>query len=183
MAYVLGFFAADGYMVKNKRGACFIEFLITDKELLEKIQLVMNSDHRIAVRKGKENQKDRFRLQVGSKAIYEDLLSLGMTNRKSLTLEMPNIPDRYFPDFVRGYFDGDGNVYANTYRRKNRKKQSVTLLSGFTCGSKRFLEKLHQKLKELANIQGGTLFCKRAYFGLYYSVNDSCRLYTFMYTT
>jgi len=26
MAYVLGFFAADGSMVKNKRGACFIEF-------------------------------------------------------------------------------------------------------------------------------------------------------------
>jgi hypothetical protein len=30
MAYVLGFFTADGNMLKNKRGAHFIEFNTTD---------------------------------------------------------------------------------------------------------------------------------------------------------
>jgi hypothetical protein len=34
MAYVLGFFAADGNMSKNKRGGCYIDFGITDFELL-----------------------------------------------------------------------------------------------------------------------------------------------------
>jgi hypothetical protein len=34
MAYVLGFFTADGSMIRNKRGAHFIEFQITDKNLL-----------------------------------------------------------------------------------------------------------------------------------------------------
>jgi len=38
MAYVLGFFTADGSMIRNKRGTCFIELEITDKELLEKIK-------------------------------------------------------------------------------------------------------------------------------------------------
>jgi DNA-binding transcriptional regulator WhiA len=38
MAYILGFFTADGSMFKNKRGSYFVEFEITDKELLEKIK-------------------------------------------------------------------------------------------------------------------------------------------------
>ena len=49
MAYVLGFFAADGCMIKNKRGAHFIEFHITDKNLLFAIRAAMRSNHKIAV--------------------------------------------------------------------------------------------------------------------------------------
>ena len=33
MAYVLGYFAADGCMIKNKRGAHYIEFTSIDKRL------------------------------------------------------------------------------------------------------------------------------------------------------
>ena len=50
MAYVLGFFAADGNMIKNKRGAHFIEFQITDKNLLEKIRELLGSNQKIAIR-------------------------------------------------------------------------------------------------------------------------------------
>ncbi|MEK7144930.1 MAG: hypothetical protein AAB794_03715 [Patescibacteria group bacterium] len=38
MAYVLGFFAADGYMTLNKRGAHFWSIQITDKNILEGIK-------------------------------------------------------------------------------------------------------------------------------------------------
>ena len=38
MAYVLGFFAADGSMYRTNRGTYFIEFQITDKDLLLKIR-------------------------------------------------------------------------------------------------------------------------------------------------
>lgn len=34
MAYVLGFFAADGNMIRTKRGGHFISFHITDKIVL-----------------------------------------------------------------------------------------------------------------------------------------------------
>ena len=37
MAYVLGFFAADGTMIANNRGAHFIEFHSTDKQLLKQV--------------------------------------------------------------------------------------------------------------------------------------------------
>ncbi len=34
MAYVLGYFAADGSMIQNKRGGHFIEFTSTDAVLI-----------------------------------------------------------------------------------------------------------------------------------------------------
>ena len=55
MAYVLGYFAADGAMIKNKRGAHFIEFHSTDKELIVSVRRVLHSDHKIGVRKPKED--------------------------------------------------------------------------------------------------------------------------------
>jgi intein-encoded DNA endonuclease-like protein len=181
MAYVLGFFAADGCMIKNNRGAHFIEFQITDKDLLVKIKKLPNSNNKISVRERDKKWKTAYRLQVGSRRMFYDLLSLGMTPRKSKSMKMPEVPKKYFNHFVRGYFDGDGNVYANKYQRKNREKMSVTLLAGFTCGSKIFLKELHKKLRHLAKISGGTLYDVNGYSRLYYSVNDSCRLYNFMY--
>ena len=38
MAYVLGFIAADGSLIKNKRGACFIEIQSIDKEIIYKME-------------------------------------------------------------------------------------------------------------------------------------------------
>jgi len=71
MAYVLGFFAADGSMVKNKRGAHFIDFHINDGELLDKIRLTLDSNHKISIQDGRnKNWKSCYRLQIGSKEIY-----------------------------------------------------------------------------------------------------------------
>lgn len=182
MAYVLGFFAADGSMTKNKRGACFVEFRITDKEILEKMQSAMGSDHTISVRNGNSEHKTIYRLQIGSKEMFEDLLGLGMTPQKSLTLEFPDVPEKYLQHFVRGYFDGDGNVYLYEYQRKDRKnKISRSLSSGFTCGSKVFLEQLHKNLKRFCFLRGGSLHYRSGAHRLYYSSIDSCKLYDFMY--
>jgi intein-encoded DNA endonuclease-like protein len=182
-AYVLGFFAADGSMTKNKRGAHFIEFHITDKEILEKIQLAIASSHKIAERSsGKSEHKTVYRLQIGSKAIFQDLLTLGMSPQKSLTLKFPNVPNQYLRHFVRGYFDGDGNVYFYEYQRKDRKsKVSRSLSTGFTCGSRAFLEKLQKKLQGLALLRGGSLYYHSGAYRLSYSTRDSCKLYNFMY--
>src|SRR3989344_557095 len=38
MAYVLGFFAADGSMIPHKNGGHYIEFTSTDRILLEHVQ-------------------------------------------------------------------------------------------------------------------------------------------------
>jgi len=184
MAYVLGFFTADGNMIKNKRGAHFIEFQITDKKLLKDIRKLLSSNHKITIRKrNKENKKwkNGYRLQIGSKEIFNDLLKFGLMPNKSKTINLPNIPDKYLSHFVRGYFDGDGHVSISNYIRTNRNnKKSITIVSGFTSGSKKILEELHNKLKKIAGIKGGTLCYSKGY-RLNFSVKDSLLLYKFLY--
>ena len=182
MAYVLGFFCADGNMTKNKRGACFIEFQITDGDLLKKIKTTLGSGHKIAVRERGDKFKTAYRLQIGSKTIFNDLLKLGLTPNKSKIIAFPIVPVRWMPDFVRGYFDGDGNVTISKYNRKNRKNhQSRTMLAGFTSGSEKFLVGLRKCLQKYASLGKGTLYFSSRGYRLYYSVNDAKKLYSFMY--
>jgi intein-encoded DNA endonuclease-like protein len=179
MAYVLGFFAADGCMMKNRRGTHFIEFQITDKDILVKIQKLLGSDHKIAERNLKINWKTAYRLQIGSKIIFSDLLNLGLTPRKSKTIKLPNIPDKYFRHFARGYFDGDGNVHAQ--KRRDRRSGRMIIQTHFTCGSQKFLMQFQEKLETLALAKGGNVGYYSGAYRLIFSIRDSMKLYMFMY--
>jgi len=179
MAYVLGFFAADGCMMKNKRGAHFIEFQITDKDILLKIKGLLGSNHKIAEKKLRINWKTAYRLQIGSKIIFRDLLNLGLTPRKSKTIKLPDIPDKYFNHFARGYFDGDGNVHVQ--KRQDRKSKSSIIQTHFTCGSQNFLMQLQEKLRSLALAKGGNIVYYSGAHRLRFSIKDSVKLYIFMY--
>jgi len=107
MAYVLGFFVADGNMIKNKRGAHFIAFYRTDKDIIEKIKFLLKSSHKISAKDRRiENPKWKlaYQLQIGSKEVFDDLTKLGMTPNKSLTIRMPKVPIQFLSHFLRGYF-------------------------------------------------------------------------------
>jgi len=180
MAYVLGFFAADGDMTVNKRGAHFWNIQITDEKLLISIKNILKSDHKISIRKGKGNEQDLYRLQIGSKETYNDLYNLGMRPNKTKSLVIPNVPNKYFPDFVRGYFDGDGHVWTGAIN-KERLKSHIVIQTVFTSCSNKFLEIIKEKL-ELFFIEKGVLRKgKGGYFRLVYSINGSLKLYDFMY--
>ncbi|KKT82754.1 MAG: hypothetical protein UW79_C0001G0010 [Candidatus Yanofskybacteria bacterium GW2011_GWA2_44_9] len=183
MTYVLGFFAADGNMIKNKRGAHFIAFYSTDRDILEKIKFCLGSDHKIYIRKKNlqnKNWKKAYQIQIGSKEIFKDLLRLGFMPNKSLILKMPKIPRALAPHFLRGYFDGDGHVSASEYQKKDRKHKSKIIITGLTSGSKKFLKGLWGVLKKYAVVKGGTLFYAQGH-RLCFSSNDSFGLYNFMY--
>jgi hypothetical protein len=156
MAYVLGFIIADGCVIKNKRGACFLEI------------------------SSNENYSRRYRLQIGSKKIFKNLLNLGIYPRKSKTIKLPVLPDKYFSHFLRGYFDGDGCVNICKFKRKDRKSFSYVLTSVFTSGSRNILVEIKNKLQELEVIKGGSFFYNQGY-RLSFSINDSLGLYGFMY--
>lgn len=181
MAYVLGFFTADGNMIKNKRGAHFIEFQITDKDLLMDIRRLFGSNHKVTTRKRNNNREISYRLQIGSKEIFNDLLKLGLAPNKSKTINLPKIPDKYFSHFVRGYFDGDGNVTFGYFRKSNRKNKSPVLLSRFTSGSKAILGNLKSKLTNLIDTKGSLYYSTNNAWQLSYSANDSKKLFKFMY--
>lgn len=180
MAYVLGFFAADGSMYKTKRGGHYIEFQITDGELLEQIKKILGSDHKIAVRNLNPRWQTIYRLQIGSKIMFEDLETLGFMQTKTHIMKFPNIPSDYMNHFVRGYFDGDGNVWRGIIHKFDRPHSSNALKTCFTSGSEQFLETLKEKLNDSAEMTGGSLCYSRAY-RLQYASADSLKLYRFMY--
>ena len=187
MAYVLGFFAADGSMLANKRGGYYIKFNITDRIVLEYIQKVTGSSHKITERtrdaREKPIWKQMFRLQVGSKEWFLDLLELGFTQHKSNTLQFPLVPLMCQGHFVRGYFDGDGCVYLGRHFAKDRNKERWVFQSLFTCGSRDFLESLHSLLR-VHGVKGGRIARKsKGAYELVLSWKDSLALYRLMYHT
>ncbi len=181
MAYVLGFFAADGYITVNKRGGQFWSIQISDKELLIEIKKVVESDHAIGVRVGKGKEKTLYRLQVGSIKMCDDLRNLGYNERKTNSLALPSVPKKYLSDFVRGYFDGDGSVWVGEIH-KERKTKTTVISVAFTSGSKIFLQKLKTELSETVSTSGSISQRKdKNCWCLRYSVNDSLKLHDFMY--
>jgi intein/homing endonuclease len=177
MAYVLGFFAADGNMVKNSRGGHYISFYSSDKDLLLEIKKLMNSGHKFSKRKF----ENVYRFQIGSTEMFDDLSSLGFTGNKSQRMQFPQIPKKFIRDFIRGYFDGDGNVWAGLINKK-RPKPTKILQVAFTSGSVSFLGGLLILLRN-EGVDGGSLFgvknknCHR----LLFSTLDSLKIFEIMY--
>ena len=184
MAYVLGFFAADGSMIRNSKGGHFIEFHITDRCVLVAIRRALKSSHKISVRKRKQkHHRLSYRLQIGSKEYFKDISLLGFTPNKSRVATFPIIEASFFGDFIRGYFDGDGCVFLKKYRVKDRRKMRWVFQTRFTSGSQAFLEGLHSSLREKVGIQGGFILEKSKSSGweLVFSHADSVALCNLMY--
>lgn len=161
MAYVLGLWYAKGYIYGNEM------FDITlhkrDKYILKKAaeelefqgQLYDSVDQQVV------------RINFSCKVICDDIRSLGETERKS---KLPEIPKEYLPDFIRGYFDGNGSIMELKNNRLN---------SAFTCGSRQFLVSLLTILREEAGIEGGSFDCSCS--SLKFGKRDTLRLGDYIY--
>lgn len=182
MAYVLGFFAADGNLITNKRGGQFWSIEIKDRNLLQKIKKIIDSDHKISIRIKSNNgmNSKTYRLQIGSKEMCEDLRELGIKENKTYRLALPKIPDQYLPDFVRGYFDGDGHVWMGIIN-KERKTPHFIIQTVFTSCSKEFLESIKVRLEKFSIKNSVISRGKGNFYRLVYSINNSLKLYGFMY--
>lgn len=180
MAYVLGFFMADGYITKNTRGAFFLCIQITDRDLLQKLRATLQSTHKISARTVTGKGKPVYRLQIGSKEMCEDLRTLGMNSGKTKNMRLPDMPRQFVPDFVRGYFDGDGNVWVG-FVHKERKQPLLAINTVFTSCSQQFL----QSLKNALGTHGirGHLVRVSTYHRLSYSIHASLGLHRLMYSS
>ncbi len=182
MAYVLGYFCADGCMFTNSGGSKYISFVSTDRELLEKVKRILKSTHKIAPKKqSRPNCRPTYWIQIGCKEIYEDIARLGLTPKKELRLRVPDVPSEHFWHFLRGYFDGDGCVTCGYYKRKNRKSKVFILTVRFVCASKGFLEDISRRLEKLLGIKSGFITKREGCFCLTYSKAASVRLFEFFY--
>lgn len=179
MAYVLGFLFADGNVVRTSRGSYYIAFYSSDKELLLRMRSEMGSEHKISKRNARSGNV--YRIQIGSKKLFDDLFRLGLTPGKARRMKFPHIPSQFMRDFIRGYFDGDGNIWTGVTHR-HRNKVTPGLQVSFTSGSQSFLAGLLQQLRALG-IRGGSLFVikKKNASRLTLSVNDALKLCSLMY--
>jgi hypothetical protein len=183
MAYVLGYIAADGTISIGKRGNCYLMIEATDRELTYFVRRALGSNHFVRKRKREERWRSSYVLQIGSKEIVADLAKLGLTPKKSKRLRMPVVPKELLHHFVRGYFDGDGNVQYAKSRRKNRPPawyHYTRVL--FTSSSLPMIDLLKQRLRDEATIVGGHIKCYGNYYRLYYyRMADIEKFYRFLY--
>ncbi|MGJ7921175.1 LAGLIDADG family homing endonuclease [Neobacillus sp. LXY-4] len=109
MAYILGFFVADGFVGNNAQQ---IGFAQKERYILEQIRDELGSNQPIYLNK----KTGVFMLHINSKVMRQDLITIhNIKPHKSLDVEFPYVPEDYLHHFIRGYFDGDGNVEYRNY--------------------------------------------------------------------
>jgi len=138
IAYLVGLIASDGTMVKDRPR---IHFTTTDKELLRHVKkIIKNQITGREYKPTKYKEREAFKYQFTSRRFYYFLEKVGLTPNKSLSIGGLDIPDKYFPDFFRGEFDGDGTVRKDAI--------SIKIYSA----SHKFLEWLKNKTAKLFDI-------------------------------
>lgn len=148
-AYHLGFIAADGAVVNNGRDVMVLTISIKrdDIEVLENMKRYMKSNHNIQTL-----QKNQVRLAIANKKLLNDLMNLGIHERKSLDLEpmLKFIPNELKHHFIRGYFDGDGSIFWTKTGSKNKRRYVAIR------GTKNFLEEIQTYFGASGTIQFNT---------------------------
>ena len=164
MAYIFGLWCADGCIYGGRMFD--ITLHAKDKYILKRIAEKLDYEGELYDYVDRQASRINFSCVV----IYNDILALGGTEQKSLTLKFPYVPKEYMHDFIRGYFDGDGSVMLLKHKRVN---------SAFTSGSKVFLDELHKILKIEAGIIGGSYDPSSK--SLRFGKRDTLRLGQYMY--
>ena len=104
--YLVGVITSDGCLSPDGR---HVSITANDKKYLETLRNAAGIVGKVGIKKN-SNHKECFHLQVSNVGLYEFLLSIGLSPRKSLIQKEVNIPPKYFVDFCRGVIDGDGNI-------------------------------------------------------------------------
>jgi len=179
-AWLAGLIWADGCLMTDPRnGHSHVLIVTTDEPMAVDAAGIAGTDYH---RKppSKKGRLHTFTVRIGSRFVIERLRELGLTPRKSLTCEFPELPAEVVPAFIRGYFDGDGSV--SVYRNKNiRSLNHHGRLIVHFAGSAPFLTRLRHVLAERAGIGPNKLIRNGSIWKLQMNHADALRLATFMY--
>ena len=163
-AYILGFICADGYVSYNS-----IQFEVAerDTDILYKIRRALHSNHPITeVRKENpyeySNRKEitMKKMRVNSIHLTKPLLDMGLGGKKTYSLNssiLKYVPKYLVRDFLRGYFDGDGNVFFG------KKYSSGVKYNINICGNADFLLGTFQRYFPSTNKLYKDLYSKQCY--------------------
>lgn len=182
MAWLLGFIASDGSIRKNEN-KIRINLSIVDKEILEKIQKELELQTEV---KEYINSKGFAcaTLQWTCEQHKKDLAFYNITPEKTFKLKPPyNLDKKYWIDYIRGYFDGDGSVMLI----KNSNGRGNGNLRWQICSAtKEILEFILNFFEEEYQIPKVNILCSnRAKHSLYYFQYSSVatrKIHSILYT-
>ena len=148
MSYILGYIAADGciYKRKNRKNSYTLNITSKDKDNLLKMGKNLSPDCSISI-KYNSQRLPYSQIQISNREICGDLISLGILPRKTYNLNFIKVPEEYFSDFVRGFFDGDGTVYI--YKVNG----TPQIKGGFVSPSLFFITEFNKQLCKAIDIQ------------------------------
>lgn len=118
--------------------------------------------------------KKYLRVQLGDINFYRFLLTIGLMPRKTKIIGEVKIPDKYFFDFLRGHFDGDGTFYSYW---DSRWKSSFMFYTVFISASKNHIIWLQDMIFKFLKIKGHITKSKiKICYQLKYAKSDSLKL-------
>ena len=148
-AYAIGLIATDGYLNSDQR---HIGFVSKDRELVETFRFALGVQNLIGKRaRGGETEKKYSFITIGDKMFCRFLNTIGLFPKKSKTIQSVNVPERYFADFLRGAFDGDGTFYSFWDKRW---PNSFGYQLAFSSASHEFTYWMKNKLTTLYGVKG-----------------------------
>jgi len=184
MSYVLGYITADGCIgvdKSRKKNPFIFNITSAEKMHLYRIRKALSSQHKVSKKLSGNKRNVAFQLQIRNPIITNDLVSLGILPRKTYNLGPLTIPDQYFSDFIRGFFDGDGSVYIYTVNNTSQIKTS------FLSASLPFLTDINERICRILGIPQKTIHEQKSAwrmtkYTLDFYIEDSEKLANFMYS-
>lgn len=176
LAYAIGLIATDGCLAND---GLLIDLTSKDREQLLNFSKCVKVDFNIG-NKWKNKNVQYFRIQFKNRFFYDFLLSIGLTSKKSLTMGKLKIPDKYFFDFLRGCFDGDGCFYSYW---DPRWRSSHMFYLEFISASRKHVDWLQQELENKVKVIGHITTSKRKnkYYQLKYAKKEAMEIIKKMY--
>lgn len=159
-AYAVGLIATDGCLLNTGR---HIAFVTCDLQLMETFLRCLGRDNRHRTELTRAGNP-AYRVQFGDVQLYRWLESIGLHQRKSLTLGAIDVPEEFFLPLVRGLLDGDGTILSfvhaptpSTYPDYLYERLWVI----FCSASRPHLEWLRAGLKRVLGLHGYLAQAKR----------------------
>ncbi len=174
-AYAVGLITTDGCLSSDGR---HIDLTSKDIEQLENFKLCLGLDNKISSKKSGSG-KLSYRVQIGNVRLYRYLQEIGLSARKSKTIGYLKIPAKYFFDFLRGHFDGDGTFYSYF---DPRWKNSFMFYISFISASRSHILWLRETIEGMLGLSGHiSKSNSNTAFQLRYAKKESLKLIGRMY--
>lgn len=173
-AWILGFYAADGYMpnTKGAKNRITIGLARRDEDILHLIAKEIGYEGPIYQYIASDGHSECSSLAFTSKKLRQQFESYGIVNNKTFKIHsLPNLPEEYLLDYIRGYFDGDGSVF---------KPKDKRIGMSITSACRDFLEDIQKYLENKYDIKSNIYRDKNA-FKLDFGIRSSIKLGDLMY--